>query len=378
MFKIEIKFITLIRKKQRLFLLHVISFIIIILCYNSLVFSQEVPTVMYDRKIFISVDYTFNNEGLYKPYQIREIPKTREKVVLDFGNVCFYVFSHNGKFIRKIGRVGQGPGDMLIPTYFDVDANGDIYVYEHGNKRISIFAKNGKFINSFRVGSVSRPNKANLFVTQEREILINIPSRGYFITVFSRDGEVLQEIGEIPNENSDPSINAMMSSGTPFKHKDGNYYIFLEALHIVKIFNESGVTIREKKLDEIFSYLPSKKNIAKSINDLKRLLVYVSETKITGVASASFFWDIIYRNNKIYVLPIRQYLGSEIDENQYFIFVLNEDLEIERKIILPLNVKLQGPGIFIYKNCFEVLPETEDVLFPFREGAEIYLFTKNH
>jgi hypothetical protein len=37
-------------------------------------------------------------------------------------------------------------------------------------------------------------------VSPQREIIMNLPTSGYLITVFSREGEVLQEIGKIDKE----------------------------------------------------------------------------------------------------------------------------------------------------------------------------------
>ncbi|KPK89425.1 hypothetical protein AMJ80_09815 [bacterium SM23_31] len=363
MYKIEIKFITLIRKIQRLFIPNVTTFLLILLCYNSLVFSQEVPIVTYERKVFIDVDYTFNNEVLYKPYQIREIPSTKEKVVLDIGNSCFFVFSDEGKFIRRISQAGQGPGDILHPAYFDVDDEGDIYVYENGNTRISIFTKTGKFINSFRV---SKPYKANLFVTKDREILINLPERGYFITVFSREGEVISEVGKIseprqPLNRSQTLDFLIMSSGWPFKDENNNYYIFLESYYSMRKYNENNDLIKDIKFQKVFPYLKDKK----ITSDIR--VIYT-------------FWDIIFRNNKFYVLSMTdKHSTSGPEVRNLPIFVINNELELDKEIIIPLNKKLTFSSNYRYsyfaKSSYSIeVLSNGDILFPHKDESEIYRF----
>ena len=79
------------------------------------------PEITYDGKILISQDYIFNNEGLNTPYSIEENPVSKEIVVSDENNNCIYIFDSNGNFVRKVGRVGQGPGDLMGPRHIAID-----------------------------------------------------------------------------------------------------------------------------------------------------------------------------------------------------------------------------------------------------------------
>ena len=72
------------------YIIAIISFILNVSYNCSLLFGQSYPTFEYKRSVYISTDYQFNNEFLYKPYQVREIPATKEIAILDIGNVCIY------------------------------------------------------------------------------------------------------------------------------------------------------------------------------------------------------------------------------------------------------------------------------------------------
>lgn len=52
-------------------------------------------------------------------------------------------------FRRRIGREGQGPGELRYPTDVEVTPSGFIATSEVGNARVSVFDLNGRFINTY-------------------------------------------------------------------------------------------------------------------------------------------------------------------------------------------------------------------------------------
>ena len=82
-----------------------------------------------------------------------------------------------------------------------IDPEGNIYVYEEKNNRLSIFSNTGEFINTFRVDLVKWNNRLYMEISfgKKGEILLNTPKRGYYITEFSKDGEVLKSIFKMPD-----------------------------------------------------------------------------------------------------------------------------------------------------------------------------------
>lgn len=57
-----------------------------------------------------------------------------------------YVFGINGNFIRKIGKRGKGPGEYSRLCDFDIDKNGNIYLYDRQHKKLLIYDSLGFFI----------------------------------------------------------------------------------------------------------------------------------------------------------------------------------------------------------------------------------------
>ena len=57
------------------------------------------------------------------------------------------VFDPEGQFIKTLGRKGQGPGELFMPSYISFE-KGRIVVCELGNRRISVLTKNGEFLKA--------------------------------------------------------------------------------------------------------------------------------------------------------------------------------------------------------------------------------------
>lgn len=304
---------------------------------TSTVEEVTYPEVTYTASTFVDVDYIFNNEGLNRPMMVRIIPKTNELVVLDEGNVCLYVFSEEGKFLRMIGRRGQGPGEFIGPRlrdwnstmFIEVDESGDIYVFDDGNMRISIFSKEGKLYNTFRLekGVNMGGIPSGLSITKDREVVMNLPSRGYYITVYSRDVEVLREIGEITKYEIKGGsfdyahFDETYAPGYPFIDENGNYYIFLNRNPLVKKYNENGDLLYEQQLE-----IPEIKTILEDWEPPEDW----SESYISFV---SFFNQVVYKNNQFYILNMGI---PEPDDTEIsmFVYVLGKDLKIKKKILL--------------------------------------------
>jgi hypothetical protein len=68
--------------------------------------------------------------------------------VLDTGNHRLQVFDKSGKYLRTIGKRGQGPGEFNTPTSLQLDdETGNIFVKDNMLRKIIIFEKKGKYID---------------------------------------------------------------------------------------------------------------------------------------------------------------------------------------------------------------------------------------
>jgi sugar lactone lactonase YvrE len=74
--------------------------------------------------------------------------------ILDSGNKRIQVFGPDGRYVRTIGRKGQGPGEFSDPNSIDIDREGHLYVLDDRQKRIQVFSTDGEMLKSIRVGSL--------------------------------------------------------------------------------------------------------------------------------------------------------------------------------------------------------------------------------
>jgi len=320
------------------------------------VFINEVN---FTSEKFISVDYIFNNEGLNKPIAIQVNPFTKEVVVLDRGNVCIYVFSDKGKYKRKFGQPGQGPGDILTPHYMNIDKEGNIYIFEWGNRRLSIFSSEGKYINSFRIPNVDPETR--FCISKDKEIVMNLPKRGYYFTVFSWEGEIIKDFGKITkyikNKPNKLYRNIEFAYGHPIVDNLGNYYIFLKYLPMVKVFDQSGKLLKEQFLSKILDPKTNRKPPEKYGDDLTEIMSYQ---------------EVIFRNNKFYLSSL-SHEDTKTKKYRIIVYVLNKNLNIvEKKIILPLKKIIEFNTNLLLK--LEILNSREEILLPDINNSEILKF----
>ena len=102
------------------------------------------------RPLELAEDLTMGNDSdknLFF-YRIRAVKTDRDGniFVLDSGNFRIQVFDKNGRFIRSMGRQGQGPAEFQLPVRMELNnATGRLFVYDVMTKSLAIFDKAGVF-----------------------------------------------------------------------------------------------------------------------------------------------------------------------------------------------------------------------------------------
>ena len=115
--------------------------------------------------------------------------------------VC--VFSKTGKFIKRIGAKGQGPGEYIRPRAMEVDYQGNIYIADHSTRRINIFDRNGEFVSSFLLSSshwapdelIVCDSKKNMYVGGLKADM-NTLGNGKWINKYDQKGKYIESIIE--------------------------------------------------------------------------------------------------------------------------------------------------------------------------------------
>lgn len=71
--------------------------------------------------------------------------------VLDWGDVQFKVFAPDGRLLRTFGKEGQGPGEFAIPAYFELAADGRIFLLSSRQHQMISLDGEGTYLSSFRL-----------------------------------------------------------------------------------------------------------------------------------------------------------------------------------------------------------------------------------
>ncbi len=87
-------------------------------------------------------------------YRIRSVRVDRDGniFVLDAGNFRIQVFDRNGRFVRSIGRQGQGPGEFQFPARMGLESrSAHLFVQDVMARSLKEFDENGVFHKSVLV-----------------------------------------------------------------------------------------------------------------------------------------------------------------------------------------------------------------------------------
>ena len=72
--------------------------------------------------------------------------------ISDFGDECIKVYDSTGTFLRRIGRPGQGPGELIRPGYMAITKDGLLCI--NGRRKVSIFTVAGEFVHNFNINEI--------------------------------------------------------------------------------------------------------------------------------------------------------------------------------------------------------------------------------
>jgi len=117
--------------------------------------------------------------------------------VVDAGEGVIQQFDPAGRFLKKVGRPGQGPGEFSRPGAIHVTEDGDLLVLDFGNVRLAVLSGQGEY-------------KRNIKLTRRYEdfcefkgkiyLVFNGPREdGKIVDVLSLAGEPLGSYGEAPD-----------------------------------------------------------------------------------------------------------------------------------------------------------------------------------
>lgn len=153
-------------------------------------------TVVFEEELTVSGEDEETGEiYLYRPGRYT-VDDAGNVYVTDMSDQAIKVFDKNGKYIRTIGKKGQGPGEFQNAGDMDFLPDGKLIVMDWENNRTSIFSPDGKFIKSCKWNGFM----FDLYMCTDSSFTSNENiygnERKMYIKTFDFDANVLLSFGE--------------------------------------------------------------------------------------------------------------------------------------------------------------------------------------
>ncbi len=164
--------------------------------------------------------------------KIQSIKRVNDRLYVSDATDAIYTFDLDGHFISSLKKKGNGPGEYISMGDFDVDKNGNIYVFCYHSRRIYIYDRDGSF-------------KENIDVK-------DFPSEIFI----SGDGSILAYVGYGKKSVSGKRIVAINNPSTGgYLSADTLVSQWATMIHVGKIFTRQGdsVIVSEQYNDTIYS-----------------------------------------------------------------------------------------------------------------------------
>lgn len=169
--------------------------------------------------------------------------------IADTGNKRVRVYNSEGVWQRDIGRGGSGPGQLDEPSGLAISADGRLFVADTWNRRISVFMTNGTHLTSYslRAWYDEFGNRPYLAYDPERDMLyVTDPDAGR-VLVLNGNGECLGAFGKLNREN--PNSTQFSTIGGIAVDDDGFVYVVDMALGRVLKFTPFQPPVTEFGID---------------------------------------------------------------------------------------------------------------------------------
>jgi hypothetical protein len=170
-----------------------------------------------------------SNLALNAPYDV-DVDSSGNIYVLDEANNRIQKLNPDGRFLKSIGRAGQGPGDLQRAFSMDIDSQDLLYISDSGNMRLQIFNAAGKPLRQlkFRTPGVYRIRKlpSGLIVKgggvlNLRALMGNPKKLPPLLEILELNGKVKKAFGEAA-DYKDTLVNMLANASELDADRQGN------------------------------------------------------------------------------------------------------------------------------------------------------------
>ncbi len=274
-------------------------FLIFCFYFLSPLVAQDTELVL--KMAFPDPDSTIPDDYLVHPYDLEIFDEYF--IVCDAQDNCLKVFSKSGEFVRKIGRSGQGPGE--INTVFRITSdkkNNIIFCNDQGNGRISSFDVNGEFKSIIR--TLLRPYDIEYIDGIMHTFEYNRVKKSLF-SMYDSAGVLIKTYGEIFDNNiPENRFSSSLYSRVSLDSDENHFYALYSYIPFIGIYSHEGEFIKRLSIDveEIKErYEKNIKGVKQGLVDKK--ILKISPWTIGGCVNENhFFYLTNFNLNEILIL----------------------------------------------------------------------------
>jgi hypothetical protein len=168
---------------------------------------------------------------------------------LDVRNCQIQKLGADGKYLKTIGRRGQGPGEFQSPFSMDIDEDSNLFVADMMGRKIEVFNSDGKPMNTMRFESFAREFrrlKSRQFVRGGALMLRDLMAGGrklpMLLTVVDRDDRVKKTFGEA-TDYKNVNVNSTANSFSFDKDAEENIVLGFWYQNRVEKYSADGTLI---------------------------------------------------------------------------------------------------------------------------------------
>ncbi|MCR4409480.1 MAG: 6-bladed beta-propeller [Candidatus Saccharicenans sp.] len=165
--------------------------------------------------------------------------------VLDRKAAQIKVFDPQGKFIRAIGRQGQGPGEFQGPLYFQITSGNNIVVTDVALRRVSLLGLDGQLFRNLSAGKMWMLTQAKMDdsgnIVGSHTVMDQEPRTE--LVRFNAELEPLHTIASVPiarNQVFNPYFPRIIFDLTP----EGNVVWGITTEYEFRVVNREGKTVK--------------------------------------------------------------------------------------------------------------------------------------
>lgn len=157
----------------------------------------------------------------YKPFRIN-VDSRGTLYLLSPADHAVFVREPSGGVVRRIGSIGNGPGELLNPADVSVTRDGAVWVVDKGNNRLQCFDPNGHVTSQIKV-----PSPLSAAVAPSGELYVVAAFDRSLVRVYDQAGGLKRQIGQpVSLVNMPPAQEAYLSRGRVYSTPKGLYYLF--------------------------------------------------------------------------------------------------------------------------------------------------------